>query len=175
MKKIILSTIFVLVLCSVPIHVFAQAPLSERLSGKILLQVESYGRAWYVCPSNLHRYYLRDGNAAYEIMRTLSLGITNEDIARIPTSPGEFSDRALVEQLKGMILLQVEENGEAWYVNPTDGLRYYLRNGDVAYHIMRSMSLGISDANLAQIPMNNEQVVSAYTFNTTAFSHQKTN
>ena len=68
--------------------------LTEQLKGQILLQVESLGEAWYVNPDDSRRYYMHDGDAAYEIMRYLSLGITNADLDLIPTSslssvPGE--------------------------------------------------------------------------------------
>ena len=58
----------------------------------------------------------------------------------------------LVSQLKGRILLQVQSNGEAWYVNPKDGKRYYMKNGDAAYQIMRFLSLGITNSDLSKIP-----------------------
>lgn len=32
----------------------------------------------------------------------------------------------LANKLKGEILLQVEANGEAWYINPEDSQRYYM-------------------------------------------------
>ncbi len=51
----------------------------------------------------------------------------------------------LVDRLSGYILLQVESRGEAWYVNPADGKRYYMADGDWAYEIMRLKSLGIDD------------------------------
>ena len=63
-------------------------------------------------------------------------------------------DLSLVSKLKGHILLQVESHGEAWYLNPKDGKRYYMKDGDAAYQIMRYLSLGITDANLALIPVN---------------------
>ena len=58
--------------------------LISRLKGKILLQVEGHGEAWYV-DDNGERYYLKDGAAAYQIMRRLGLGITNEDLSEVPT------------------------------------------------------------------------------------------
>ena len=53
-------------------------------------------------------------------------------------------DKKLVERLKGMILLQIEENGEAWYLNPDDGLRYYLGRQDNAFNIMKRFGLGVA-------------------------------
>lgn len=60
--------------------------LRDRLKGKILLQVESKGEAWYIY--NGKRYYMKNDHQAYQIMRFLSLGITNNDLAKIEV--GEF-------------------------------------------------------------------------------------
>lgn len=54
--------------------------LANRLKGKILLQVQSKGEAWYINPKDNKRYYMKDGGAAYQIMRYLSLGITNSNL-----------------------------------------------------------------------------------------------
>ncbi len=67
-----------------PDAIRTDALLRERLAGKILLQVESRGEAWYINPADHRRYYMTDGSAAYQIMRFLSLGITNTDLRRIP-------------------------------------------------------------------------------------------
>ena len=46
---------------------------------------------------------------------------------------------------KGKIFLQVERNGEAWYVNPVDMKRYFLGRPADAFQVMRNLGLGISD------------------------------
>src|SRR3989338_9030170 len=134
------------------------AAFMARLSGRILLQVESYGRAWYVYPKTLARYYLKNGDEAFALMRNLGLGISNADFFQIPTKIGEKSNPALVERVKGYIVLQVEDKGQAWYINPEDCLRYYLKNGDDAYTLMRSFSLGVKDTDLRKISMNGDQI-----------------
>ncbi len=63
-------------------------------------------------------------------------------------------DQALVNRLKGKILLQVEEKGQAWYVHPVNGRRYYMKDGPSAYEIMRFLSLGITNADLSQIAIS---------------------
>ena len=69
-----------------------------------------------------------------------------------PLGSGELSyDTSLGNRLKGKILLQVETNGEAWYINPDDGKRYYMPDGPSAYQIMRYLSLGITNSDLAKI------------------------
>lgn len=62
-------------------------------------------------------------------------------------------DHELIEKLRGRILLQVEKNGEAWYLHPS-GKRYYLPDGDAAYQIMRFISLGVTNKELAKIPVD---------------------
>src|SRR3989344_4598348 len=120
-------TLMVTALLAVPLASFGiEQSLADRLSGRILLQVESYGRAWYVHPVDGTRYYLKDGATAYEIMRTLGLGISNADPEKIPTATGQAKDVRLLSRVAGRILLQVEERGEAWYVRPENGIRYYL-------------------------------------------------
>lgn len=51
----------------------------------------------------------------------------------------------------GKIFLQVEEHGQAWYINPADGLRYFLGRPDDAFAIMRTLGLGIKNGELEQI------------------------
>lgn len=60
-------------------------------------------------------------------------------------------DRKFADKQKGKILIQVESRGEAWYVNPKDGKRYYLPNGASAYSLMRNLGMGITDDNLSII------------------------
>ncbi len=126
--------------------------LSERLSGRILLNVEKNGEAWYVYPIDKKRHYLGRPADAFQIMRELGLGISERDFQRIaqvgmPVS-GDFS---LARKLAGRIILQVEKNGEAWYINPVDLKKYYLGRPADAFRIMRELGLGISRENLARI------------------------
>lgn len=179
--------------------------LVKKLAGKIILQVANLGRAWYVDPVSLVRYYLADGSSSYNALRKFGLGIKNVDISKIPVgvdnnsgavdtdsdglsdkmeqaigtdinkadSDGDgFSDKlevmnsysplgvgkinqskSLIEKLKGRIVLQVEGVGQAWYINPSDGKRYYLADGDAAYQIMRQLSLGVTNDSINKIPV----------------------
>ncbi|MFC1687023.1 phosphodiester glycosidase family protein [Patescibacteria group bacterium] len=131
----------------------AQAAVFDHTSGMIVLQVESHGEAWYVNPLTHQRSYLGRSADAFELMRETGLGISNTHLAQIPEAgSGEEGDIALRERLSGRILLQVEENGEAWYVYPRNLQRYYLGRPDDAFTIMKNLGLGISNAHLALIP-----------------------
>lgn len=58
---------------------------------------------------------------------------------------------ALAIKYKGRIFLQVESKGEAWYISPADGNRYFLARPADAFNIMRSLGVGISNADLAKL------------------------
>lgn len=62
--------------------------LAQRVAGKILLQVEDVGQAWYVNPVDNLRYYLGRPADAFAIMQNLGLGITNSDLAMIKIATG---------------------------------------------------------------------------------------
>ena len=57
--------------------------LAKRLSGKIIIQTEKNGEAWYIYPKDLKKYYLGRPADAFRIMRELSLGITRDNLARV--------------------------------------------------------------------------------------------
>ena len=178
--------------------------LATRVQGRILLQVEENGEAWYVPTGSTEKFYLADGPSAFQALRQFGVGITNEDLAKIPVgvesrfqdidtdkdgladkleeglqtdplnadtdedgvSDGEevltyFTnplgegilevDDQLINQSLGTIYLQVESRGEAWYVNPVDGMRYYMKDGNAAFQIMKFLSLGITNTDIARI------------------------
>lgn len=144
-----------------PAFLLAATPtVLDRTAGYILLQVQEHGEAWYVHPTEHLRYYMKDGQAAYEMMRSFGLGITNSDLANIPavesveemkTKQSICSSNKFAKNVQGKILLQVQEHGEAWYVYPSTCYRIYMKNGDEAYRIMRHLGLGITNSDLEQI------------------------
>lgn len=61
---------------------------ADHIRGKILLDVENEGEAWYVYPVNDHRYSLGSPKKAFRLMRELGLGTTNENLRKIPKGNG---------------------------------------------------------------------------------------
>jgi len=194
--------IFLLIFTGLSSPVFADSFL-ENLSGKILLQVEENGEAWYFNPEDLYRYYLGRPLDAFNLMREWGIGISNKDLKKIQigilendnedsdqdglsdalelalkTDPflkdsdrDGFSDKEEIENSfnplgegheildynfskknSGKIFLQVENKGEAWYLNPEDQKRYYLGRPKDAFAVMRFLGLGISNVDIEKIP-----------------------
>ncbi len=117
---------------------------SKKLKGRILLQVEERGEAWYVNPKDLKKYYMANGEKAYGIMRYLGVGISNKDLEKIKT------DKSFAKLHSGKIFLQIESHGEAYYID-TKGNAYYLSNGNLAYDLMRKLGLGVSNKDIRKI------------------------
>lgn len=118
--------------------------IATKLKGKILLQVESHGEAWYVNPKTGSKHYMADGNEAYRIMRYLGVGITNKNLEKIK------ANKSFAKKNSGKIFLQVEANGEAYYID-FSGNAHYLKDGSAAYSVMRDLGLGIKNTDLSKI------------------------
>jgi len=198
MKKIFLiSLIFYIILPKI-------ANAGSALTGRILLQVEDKGQAWYVSPADEKRHGLGSPNDAFALMRKLGIGISDKNLAKIPIgmatnnypdSDGDgvsdnledaigtnkFNkdtdndgyndkieitngynplgsgkqpiDKKFTQINSGKIFLQVEKNGEAWYVEPVTQKRYFLGRPADALQIMRAFGLGISNTDLQKIPV----------------------
>lgn len=146
-----MAMIFFLIL-----FIFISLAAAKNLSGRIFIQVESHGEAWYVSPENQSRYYLGRPADAFGIMRNLSFGISNADLERLF---GKMSgaknyntvDKNLANRLAGKILLQVESHGEAYYINPDNLVGYYLGSPKEAFQIMRTFGIGITNDDLFSI------------------------
>ena len=116
--------------------------LTQRLVGKILLQVEKNGEGWYVYPGDHKKYYLGRPADAFNIMRNLGLGATHEFI----TSHSFYPDHVL-----GKILLDVEDKGKAYYIYPPDRKAYFLGRPEDAFTVMRDLGLGITNSDIRKI------------------------
>ena len=146
-----ITIVFILAFLVVP-NFSAADVANSRFSGRIFLQVEGRGEAWYVNPVNLQRYYLERPSDMFAVMRRLGMGISNSNLKKIPTQKNGIGvDVSLVNRLRGRILLQVESKGEAWYVSPSDGLRYYLGSPSEALALVRRLGQGIKNIDLYTI------------------------
>ena len=118
--------------------------MGERLSGLILLQVEESGEAWYVYPENERRYFLGPSGDAYNAMKKLGLGIGHDELV-------EYLGTSFPDRLVGMILLDIEANGEAYYIYPSDKKAYYLGRPEDSLAVVQNLGLGITNKDLTKV------------------------
>lgn len=136
-------TALVLLLVFLPSFAAAEISLAQRLSGKVLIQVQSKGEAWYVNPLNQRRYYLGRPQDASKVIGALALGVSNKDF-------DNWRGKAPA-RLAGRLLLKVQDLGQAYYVHPVDLQIHYLGTLDKAFDTLKNYGLGITDADLAKI------------------------
>ncbi len=65
--------------------------------------------------------------------------------AGMAVSPSATQAQSLGSKLSGRILLAVQANGEAWYINPVNQQRYFLGRPSDAFNLMQQLGLGISN------------------------------
>jgi len=114
----------------------------SKFLGRIIFQTENKNKAWYINPVDQKKYSVENPFRMFNVMSYLSLGAVHEYINKYL----EFPQRAL-----GRILLDVEKNGEAYYINPIDRKKYYLGRPEDAFGIMKGFSMGISDSDIEKI------------------------
>ena len=120
--------------------------LTSRLAGRILLQVEEKGEAWYVEPVSRQKYFMGRPDDAFGMMRHFGLGISELDFSK-------FEKIRVPSHFAGRIFLRVEDKGQAYYVNPLNLEMHFLGRPADAFKIMRELALGINNKNIRQIPL----------------------
>jgi len=143
-SKIAAIILFLVIVFVIPTSITRAATAPVNLNGRILIQVESHGEAWYVNPKDGLRYYLPNGDEAFKVMKTLGVGMSNYDIERMKTNA------SFRKMFIGKILLQVESHGEAYYIS-FDNRYNYLKDGASALVVMKKLGLGITNKNLEMI------------------------
>lgn len=136
--------------------------LPKDVRGRILIEVDSFNRPWYVYPKNGQRYYLKNAKDAVAVAGSLAMGISDADLAKIPVV-GEGKATALSNRLKGYFLLAIESRGELWYVG-LNGQRQALRTTTAAQNFLQTAGLKAKDTDLAKVPMNKTQLMFDPTF-----------
>ncbi len=90
MKRFITASVLTLGLFFVSFHPAQAATVASNLSGRILLQVQDKGQAWYVNPANKMAYYMGRPTDASELIKRLGTGITDYDLRKIPVAPMNY-------------------------------------------------------------------------------------
>jgi len=145
----------------------AGLPASTAMHSEGAVKQNGSQAVWYVAKDN-HGYLIGSAVDALSVMRKFSLGISNADIAKIPVGTTDIvsaqgvestaTDNRLVDRVKGKILLQVQQSGQAWYVNPVDGKRYFLGRPMQAKQVLGQLAKTVNSKDLAKVKIHSSIV-----------------
>jgi len=121
-KLFIFISGFVLGILFFSLPVFAGENLAKKLSGKILLAVEDKGKTYYVHEDG-NRYRITVATAQ-KIFEKLAMGITNEDLAKIPIKDVGIDPEGVVAGVK----IEKETINEPQEINNDNNNQFEIKN-----------------------------------------------
>ena len=120
MKKIIKIKIIILIILGlfVPVLYYSNLSAANTTPGNIYLQVEQNGEAWYVHPITEERFYLGRPDDAWSLLREQGVGISNQNLKKIPIG------------LLGFEMIDTDEDGLSDYLENSLGMNQLLKDSD---------------------------------------------
>ncbi|NCU44353.1 hypothetical protein EOM71_01605 [Candidatus Falkowbacteria bacterium] len=158
MRKITIRSGLVLAVIFSVYFTISPVQAASPFAGKILLAVEGHGEAWYINPADDKKYYLGRPADAFQIMRSLAIGISNTDFSLL--EKGQLAP-AKIQRLSGRILLKPQDKGKAYYFEPSKLKLYYLGRPTDAFQIMKETALGAANEHIDPIPAGTIKITAA--------------
>ncbi|PLX21082.1 hypothetical protein C0584_03510 [Candidatus Parcubacteria bacterium] len=119
---------------------------SDKLKGKIVLQVESNGEAWYIDPIDLKRYYFGSPRETYLFIREKSKYLSGEEIFDYL-----FFEKIFPKELSGRFIANQDEDNEFYYVLPDSLLAVKINSAKEAFRLLKDNGVGISNQEIRKI------------------------
>jgi len=139
------------------------ADFLKKARGYLLLDPQESDGVWYIHPLSVRPYNISRPFAAFKMISQQGIGVSNTTLKKIPTARSSSRGNIkLRKKLAGRILLQVQNNGKAWYVNPRDLKRYYLGRSDEMLASIRQLGIPVYANNdpeeAKETPVGNEDI-----------------
>ena len=128
---------------------FGYAPgLLWLLAGAVLLQVESYGEAWYLNPADGRRYYLGRPRDARLVIQSLARPIEEQALLDYL-----YFDKAFPTEFSGYFVYSAAEPDDYYYVTPPGSYGHLLRYPDDSFQTLVGLGTGIKNELIRKIPV----------------------
>lgn len=118
------------------------------LAGRILLQVEDQGQAWYLNPDNFKKYYLGRPDEAQALFKEFSLALE-------PQILNDYLREGFPPEMAGRLFTNRQESYEIYYINPLDLKGYSVDSPWETFLLMQNLSLGVSNDDLRSLKTYN--------------------
>lgn len=139
----VIST-FLISIVALPLPAFARVEtLSDRLAGRLLIQAEQNGEAWYVDPDTRTRYYLSPENA-FDALRNRSVEMDGAEL-------DGYLANGFPARLFGTIVMDNANQNIIYYINPLTLRANRINDSQDVMSLVRALGLGISNGDIGQI------------------------
>ncbi|MDD5749507.1 MAG: S41 family peptidase [Patescibacteria group bacterium] len=120
--------------------------IKNRYSGSVVVCDEGFDKSyWYIVPIKAEKFPLENTVDLNSLLNLFAQGIHNKDLEKISSKEALTNiDYQLTHKFRGRFLLQTEEKGEAWYINPLDNQRYYISNNTQGLETLKNLAIDIS-------------------------------
>jgi hypothetical protein len=126
----------------------ADPELVKRLFGSVLIQVESYGEAWYLNPADGSRYYLGKARDAHLVIRRFARTIDDQDLFNYI-----YFDQAFPAELAGSFVYGTEKPDDYYYIAPQDRRGHLLQYPEESFRTLTGLGIGIKNEDIRKIPV----------------------
>lgn len=110
------------------------------------------GSLWYVFPLRRTRLRLDGALDPLTVVRRVAVGMSNANLGRLPLpSSVEAGEQTFRPRWSGFFLVQVQDRGQLWYVDPLTQQRLEVNTSN-AIDWMRSVAATVDAATLDQLP-----------------------
>lgn len=120
--------------------------VAAEMAGRIVIQVEKNGEAWYVDPDERQRYFLNGPQAAFDEMADQAIGISESDY-------NTWNADVAPANLSGDFVIRAQANGQVYYVNPGTRTLTHVNGPSGAANLMSNVGVGITNTDIARIPV----------------------
>lgn len=156
----IFSFAAVLFICTAPAQAATEddETIRQRYSGSVVIEDRKFEKLyWYIEPNTQEKYLLKNGDTLSRIIKNISRGIDNDNLNKLPTNDEQENiDWQLTHRLRGNFLLQVEEGGQVWYLNPLDQKLYAIANGKEGLETLQNLAIELDKEKLNLFAENKE-------------------
>lgn len=134
-------------------HSSSAGTVVDAFRGHVLLQAEANDQAWYVSPKFLTRFSIATSSDFASVVRRVGIGVSNSNLAKIPVTGMSAiqSDSTLRRQLAGYFVVQVQDRGQIWYVDPVTRTRQLVDQTD-PQSVLSPLATRVTDGTLDLIP-----------------------
>lgn len=129
---------------------FGDPNIKNRYAGSVVIANNPFAEQyWYIEPETKEKLLIKNGVTFSRLLKNFSQEISAEDLNKIAIDADSTNvDYNLTHQLKGQF---VKNKDQSWYINPLDGYRYQIKNGQEGFDVLKNLALDISVDRLADI------------------------